>query len=165
MEQFICPITKEIMIDPVIALDGYTYERSAIWEWLEQHSTSPMTNTIIEKTLVTNCNIRSTMAVCGYPLKSISDTVYIVSDHTDHTDIVTTLNLSNSILRLLIEIERMKNNQLYSIACCSSGGIIGLIIGRLLNNYTTLEHRPLSFCLSIVVFGVLYEELFYKYMK
>ena len=27
---FLCPITKEIMIDPVITSDGYTFERHAI---------------------------------------------------------------------------------------------------------------------------------------
>ncbi|GFR50793.1 hypothetical protein Agub_g13058 [Astrephomene gubernaculifera] len=41
---FLCPITLEVMEDPVIATDGYTYERSAITEWLAQHNTSPQTN-------------------------------------------------------------------------------------------------------------------------
>lgn len=30
IEQFICPITLGIMVDPVIASDGHSYERSAI---------------------------------------------------------------------------------------------------------------------------------------
>ena len=29
-EPFVCPITEELMDDPVIASDGYTYERAAI---------------------------------------------------------------------------------------------------------------------------------------
>lgn len=43
---YICPITHEIMKDPVIAEDGFTYERSAIQEWFGQRSQtiSPMTN-------------------------------------------------------------------------------------------------------------------------
>ena len=32
------------MHDPVVAGDGFTYERSAIAKWLEEHSTSPLTN-------------------------------------------------------------------------------------------------------------------------
>lgn len=32
------------MVDPVIAADGFTYERSAIVEWLQQHETSPVTD-------------------------------------------------------------------------------------------------------------------------
>jgi len=41
---FLCPITQEIMDDPVVAADGYCYDRVAIEKWLQQHRTSPMTN-------------------------------------------------------------------------------------------------------------------------
>lgn len=37
-----CPITKEIPLDPVVAADGFTYERRAIERWLEIHGTSPI---------------------------------------------------------------------------------------------------------------------------
>eukprot|EP01105_Mastigella_eilhardi_P010197 TRINITY_DN2384_c0_g1_i6.p1 TRINITY_DN2384_c0_g1~~TRINITY_DN2384_c0_g1_i6.p1 ORF type:complete len:186 (-),score=35.13 TRINITY_DN2384_c0_g1_i6:621-1178(-) len=42
---YLCPITHEVMRDPVVAEDGYVYERAAIEQWLEHHITSPMTNT------------------------------------------------------------------------------------------------------------------------
>lgn len=38
-----CPITHDIMSDPVIASDDYTYERTAITSWLSNHGISPMT--------------------------------------------------------------------------------------------------------------------------
>lgn len=42
---FLCPILKEIMHDPQIAADGFTYEREALHKWLENgRKTSPMTN-------------------------------------------------------------------------------------------------------------------------
>ncbi|KAK2650287.1 hypothetical protein Ddye_017776 [Dipteronia dyeriana] len=42
---FICPILLEVMQDPVVAADGYTYEAEALKGWLESgHDTSPMTN-------------------------------------------------------------------------------------------------------------------------
>ncbi|CAN0854116.1 U-box domain-containing protein 33 [Linum grandiflorum] len=42
---FLCPILQEIMQDPQIAADGFTYEGGAILEWLGNgHETSPMTN-------------------------------------------------------------------------------------------------------------------------
>lgn len=42
---FLCPILQEIMHDPQVAEDGFTYEGDAIREWLENgHDTSPMTN-------------------------------------------------------------------------------------------------------------------------
>jgi hypothetical protein len=41
-EEFICSITHELMVDPVLAQDGNTYERSAILEWLETNNKSPL---------------------------------------------------------------------------------------------------------------------------
>ncbi|KAK4786743.1 hypothetical protein SAY86_010576 [Trapa natans] len=42
---FVCPIYQEVMKDPLIAADGFTYEAEAIRGWLESgHNTSPMTN-------------------------------------------------------------------------------------------------------------------------
>ncbi|KAM0878639.1 hypothetical protein ACQ4PT_034728 [Festuca glaucescens] len=41
---FICPMTQEIMRDPHIAADGFTYEGEAIKDWLQRgHKMSPMT--------------------------------------------------------------------------------------------------------------------------
>ena len=42
-----CPISRDIMREPVTASDGQTYERSAIVSWLANHNTSPITNEII----------------------------------------------------------------------------------------------------------------------
>ncbi|XP_024971580.1 U-box domain-containing protein 33-like isoform X2 [Cynara cardunculus var. scolymus] len=42
---FVCPIFQEVMEDPYIAADGFTYEADAIKGWLNSgHKTSPMTN-------------------------------------------------------------------------------------------------------------------------
>mmetsp|Transcript_63324 Transcript_63324/g.169287 ORF Transcript_63324/g.169287 Transcript_63324/m.169287 type:complete len:255 (-) Transcript_63324:109-873(-) len=43
-DDFLCPITLDIMCDPVVASDGHTYEYSAIAEWLRTHARSPLTN-------------------------------------------------------------------------------------------------------------------------
>jgi serine/threonine protein kinase len=42
--QYICPITQEIMHDPVTTIDGHAYEREAITRWLANANTSPVTN-------------------------------------------------------------------------------------------------------------------------
>ena len=58
-DEFICPITRETMRDPVIASDGFSYEREAIERWLSEHDTSPMTNQLMEHLLVvSNHNLR-----------------------------------------------------------------------------------------------------------
>ncbi|KAG2439489.1 hypothetical protein HXX76_004843 [Chlamydomonas incerta] len=42
---FVCPITQEVMREPAVASDGFTYERAAIAKWLAAGKlTSPMTN-------------------------------------------------------------------------------------------------------------------------
>jgi hypothetical protein len=56
---FVCPISHEPMEDPVVAEDGFTYERSNIAKWLEHHNTSPKTNKIIYgKSLIPNQDLR-----------------------------------------------------------------------------------------------------------
>mgnify|MGYP001207650794 CR=1 FL=1 len=42
-DDFYCPITGELMSDPVSDPDGHTYERSAIEKWLSKKNSSPMT--------------------------------------------------------------------------------------------------------------------------
>ena len=38
-----CCLLQGLLEEPVIAADGYTYERHAFQEWLKQHSDSPVT--------------------------------------------------------------------------------------------------------------------------
>ncbi|XP_035531878.1 WD repeat, SAM and U-box domain-containing protein 1-like [Morone saxatilis] len=53
-DEFLCPITRELMKDPVIAADGYSYERESIENWIRGKSkTSPMTNLPLQTTLLT----------------------------------------------------------------------------------------------------------------
>ena len=62
---FCCPITMSVMTDPVLAADGFTYERSAIEKWLFGGKkgapvTSPMTGEALEsKKLLQNLTLRS----------------------------------------------------------------------------------------------------------
>ena len=46
-KDFCCPITHDVMEDPVVIADGHTFERSAIGEWFRRQdevATSPLTN-------------------------------------------------------------------------------------------------------------------------
>ncbi|GAB4821371.1 hypothetical protein N2152v2_008417 [Parachlorella kessleri] len=61
---FMCPITQERMRDPVVAADGYSYERHAIEAWLSTRDTSPMTNDMLEdKVLIPNLTLVEAMRV------------------------------------------------------------------------------------------------------
>lgn len=57
---FLCPITCALMVEPVIAADGHSYERAAIECWLVGHDTSPMTGGRLDHRHVTpNHQLRS----------------------------------------------------------------------------------------------------------
>ncbi|CAH8305987.1 unnamed protein product [Eruca vesicaria subsp. sativa] len=52
---FICPLLKDVIKDPCIAADGYTYDRKAIEKWMEEHRSSPVTGSPLENmTLLPN---------------------------------------------------------------------------------------------------------------
>ena len=79
-DEFICPITYELMREPIVASDGHTYEKSAIEKWLktrylldttptstESHvtdflviisKTSPRIGEPIDTTLIPNHNLK-----------------------------------------------------------------------------------------------------------
>jgi ankyrin repeat protein len=60
IQRYRCSITSQVMIDPVLATDGRTYEREAIAEWLESHDTSPLTNEKLpSKQLIPNVDKKS----------------------------------------------------------------------------------------------------------
>lgn len=58
---FICPIFQEVMKNPHVAADGFSYELEAMEEWLGMgHDTSPMTNLRLKhKYLTPNHTLRS----------------------------------------------------------------------------------------------------------
>ena len=75
-DMLICPITLQIMRDPVMDCNGHTFERAAIVEWFATHDTSPITNQpIANKNLTVNYAIkqlidaRNTPAVIPKPIE------------------------------------------------------------------------------------------------
>lgn len=53
--QYICPITAQIMTDPVLTTDGHVYERNAIQQWLQTHNTSPITKAVVSTEILIPC--------------------------------------------------------------------------------------------------------------
>lgn len=60
---FLCPISQEIMRDPVIAENGFSYERSDIQQWFDDgNSLSPDTGLPLKhKNLVPNINLKKSI--------------------------------------------------------------------------------------------------------
>ena len=58
-----CPITTQIMLDPVMVADDHTYEREAIEQWFISNNTSPITREALSnKTLRPNQAIKGIIA-------------------------------------------------------------------------------------------------------
>eukprot|EP00939_MAST-03C_sp_MAST-3C-sp1_P005208 g5208.t1 len=57
-----CPITSKLMVDPVVASDGFTYERIAILRWMSEHTQSPMTRHPFEDRAVRSNRLVSAQA-------------------------------------------------------------------------------------------------------
>jgi len=62
-KEFLCPISQEIMEDPVTTTDGHAYERREIFRWLCTHNTSPLTGaTLPNKALTPAIALRQLIA-------------------------------------------------------------------------------------------------------
>ena len=57
-DEFICPITYELMRDPVVASDGHTYEKAAIEKWLKHHQISPRNGEPMVSFTLPNMNMK-----------------------------------------------------------------------------------------------------------
>jgi hypothetical protein len=64
-EEFLCPITQELMISPLMSRTGINYEKSAIMEWISEHNnTCPMTRQPLRACdLVHNRNLQSRICI------------------------------------------------------------------------------------------------------
>jgi len=60
--EWFCPITIQLMINPVIGSDGHTYEKEAIEKWLSNNNSSPITNApMFISQLIPNIALRNTI--------------------------------------------------------------------------------------------------------
>ena len=75
-DDFFCPITHQVMEDPVITSNGKTYERKAIENWFSKNSKCPLTLTHIEdKRLIPDLVLRQSIKKFGSGAKTaIHDT-------------------------------------------------------------------------------------------
>uniref|UniRef100_A0A7S3D4M8 U-box domain-containing protein n=1 Tax=Palpitomonas bilix TaxID=652834 RepID=A0A7S3D4M8_9EUKA len=63
LDSFCCPITRELMVDPVTTPFGHSYERQAIERWIERDGTCPITKRPLQKSdLIPAINLRNAIA-------------------------------------------------------------------------------------------------------
>eukprot|EP00903_Cladosiphon_okamuranus_P014066 g13074.t1 len=113
--QFLCPITQALVMDPVVAADGHSYERHAILEWFEacrrdsRPPTSPMTGQAMASEDVT----------CNRALKSrIQDWVV----ESNHPEVVDNGNTPSSGATDMVEVTFKYLNKSVKIKVNKRGG-------------------------------------------
>jgi len=61
-QSFVCPITQELMRDPVITPHGISFERNAIQDWINKNPSCPFTKKPLKKEdLVTNYALKNSI--------------------------------------------------------------------------------------------------------
>ncbi len=108
--KYLCSITGQIMIDPVIAADGHTYEREAIEQWLQAHNTSPKTNTKLRhKELTDNHDKRSDILefLDNHPELYDGDEIYLPKSWIAECAIAIKRNQSPEVQRWLDKDRRL----------------------------------------------------------
>lgn len=81
---FTCPITHSVMTDPVVAADGYSYERDAIAKWFQTSNISP----------VTGENLHSRTALV--PNQAVRTLIKTMIDMTEVKPVVTDVEQNSS---------------------------------------------------------------------
>ncbi|KAK9164940.1 hypothetical protein Scep_000131 [Stephania cephalantha] len=138
--EFLCPITLEIMTDPVIVASGQTYERESIQKWLESnHRTCPKTRQpLAHLCLAPNFALRNLILQwCeknNFELPKKDARANVVSFSTEHEEEISLLvrNLSSSQLdaqkNAVMKIRLLcKENPEDRIMIANAGGIAPLV--------------------------------------
>jgi len=93
--EFVCPITYEVMQDPVCASDGHTYERSAIEEVLaqpEESRRSPLTREALQAVLFPNRALKNRMAAHEQEVEALAEKVAAKAVETERAWAVCVVN-------------------------------------------------------------------------
>lgn len=107
--EFLCPITLEIMTDPVIVATGQTYERESIEKWLDSnHRTCPKTRqTLVHLSLAPNFALKNLiMQWCeknNFQLPKKDDSVGLDSSFTEQKEKISLLVEDLSSMQLEVQ--------------------------------------------------------------
>ena len=149
---FVCPITHEIMRDPVICCDGHSYERNAIMRWLQNNNTSPMTNLIMDDTtMYPNILLRQNIEEYVYNTQSFQTT----PSTTQLPKCNVVIEKHNDILSVTCEDAIVKNNVDFvfaidnSASMSESAGIQGDIETQCYSRLDLVKHAALCIIESL----------------
>lgn len=116
---FFCPITQELMEDPVIDPDGNSYERSAIENWLRTNTTSPITRQPLQiADLRPNRALKT--AIDEYRTTNIvvkRNIVAVEETEIPHADITVSANYLDGFLKISLKPPEIEHRSPCDICC------------------------------------------------
>lgn len=82
-DEFFCPITGEVMKNPLMTVHGFNFERAAIFEWLQEHGTCPLSRRELSVSkMVSNIALKEKIrAYC-----EAYDMVHLLENQTENED-------------------------------------------------------------------------------
>ena len=127
--EFLCAIGLSLMKDPAIAPDGFTYERAAITEWLDQNAVSPMTRQpMLVYQLRSNHALRQTIEhwVAAHPMAAAADGADVtVAPPFKDAPLSLTGSLADSKLFMRLSVDGAERQPIVLLAIVDNSGSMG----------------------------------------
>ncbi|XP_039039418.1 U-box domain-containing protein 9-like [Hibiscus syriacus] len=110
-QEFVCPLSKKLMRDPVILSSGQTYDRPFIQKWLKAgNRTCPQTQQVLSPRLLTK-NIPSFHALFGESVDAIPRLLAPLSGAKSQSGLLHT-NIQEDVITTLLNLSiHMKNSR------------------------------------------------------
>ena len=150
IENFTCPLTGELLFEPVIADDGHLYEKQVISTWLSNNDISPITRQYISDNLKDCYVIKNIIDELIKHTPELKKNQY-KPDMTFHSNISKILNyIDNNRYDKLLEFTEydakyLVDNGTWHIIISNAGyNIVKYVIDNCINFYDDM-HEPLIF--------------------
>src|SRR5581483_7245629 len=102
IQDFICPITRQLINQIGITSDGHMYEKSMIEQWLLKNDTSPLTGLIIDKKVYTCLSWQNALNIFYQQHLELASQIYQPSrSHVDNQHIISDIIKDNELTKLL----------------------------------------------------------------
>ncbi|KAE9613498.1 putative aminoacyltransferase, E1 ubiquitin-activating enzyme [Lupinus albus] len=146
-DHFKCPISLEIMSDPVILSSGHTFDRSSIQRWLHDgHRTCPITKLPLphHPSLIPNHALRSLIAAFSLPdSKTPPEACALISTLVSSSSTVSSKAQSLRLLR------RFSARDSAFRRCISDSGVVSAVLACVDSNDSSLQESALSLLLTL----------------
>jgi len=164
----VCPITKQIFCDPVVADDGNVYEKDALFEWLKTNKSSPMTRepitdrvlpvillrNMIEDFIVNNPELKQRQYIPVREFKKYKEEVYGFIKNNQFNELLNYHYYNyTDLIKLKIKInlndkDKEVNSIYYIFKFCNDEKILMHLVDEM--NYSTNEtYKELHYCISL----------------